>query len=73
MKLFFQTDILCLSILNTESWEKILLKLSSITFTFYCFYNVKSKRSERKAFNSVLLTFPLLFLTILQSTQKQRY
>ena len=28
MKLFFQTDILCLSILNTESWEKILLKPS---------------------------------------------
>ena len=64
MKLFFQTDILCLSILNTESWEKILLKPSSITFTFYCFYNVKSKRSERKAFNSVHTTFPLLFLTI---------
>ena len=72
MKLFFQTDILCLSILNTESWEKILLKPSPIAFTFYCFHNEPSimyyisitffnyfiKYTKAKVLNRVVLWWP---------------
>ena len=72
MKLFFQTDILCLSSLNTESWEKILLKPSPIAFTFYCFHNEPSivyyisitffnyfiKYTKAKVLNRVVLWWP---------------